>query len=174
MDFPPDRKKLRECRTFWLTRRPGDTFEDGADLLLDSTLIPVDANHGYMRQCVTSAHRPRRGATGLTDYRESPFKPEVVRDYFAVYLFFRNYKIRRGAKQKHPRAWVMGLVPEDKPVRTMEDIIWNFQLRAAHAENITNWLTARNCLCAGSGAYARSSPSSRCCPICWISGFASQ
>ena len=143
LHFPPDRKKFRKCRTFWLTRRPGDTLADGADLLLDSTLVPVDANHGYMRRCVTSAHRPPRGATGLTDYVESPFRPDVVRDYFGVYLFLRNYKKRRAAAEKHIRAEVMGLIPADRPVKTIEDAIWTFRLDAAHAQEITEWLKPR-------------------------------
>ena len=142
LHFPPDRKKFRQCRTFWLTRGPGDTLADGADLLVDSTLVPVDANHGYMRRCVTSARRPPRGATGRTDYVESSFRPDVVRDYFGVYLFLRNYKRRRAAAQKHIRAEVMGLLPADRPVRTIEDAIWTFRLDAAHAREITEWFTS--------------------------------
>ena len=143
LHFPPDRKKFRQCRTFWLTRRPGDTLADGADLLLDSTLVPVDANHGYMRRLVPSGHRPRRGASGRTDYVESPFRPDVVRDYFALYLFFRNYKKRRAARDKHIRAQVMGLMPADRPVMTIEDAIWSFRLDAGHAREITGWLKPR-------------------------------
>ena len=140
--FPPDRKKFRQCRTFWLTRRPGDTLADGADVLLDSMLVPVDANHGYMRRCVPTLRRPPRGATGLTDYVESSFLPDVVCDYFGIYLFLRNYKRRRAAAQKHIRADVMGLMPADRPVRTIEDAIWNFRLDPGHAREITAWLKA--------------------------------
>ena len=139
LHFPPERKRFRQCRTFWLTRRPGDKLADGADFLIDSMLVPVDANHGYMRRLVTSAHRPRRGATGLTDYVESSFLPGVVADYFGVYLFLRNYKKRRAAGERHIRAEVMGLIPADRPVMTIEDAIWNFRLSPGHAREITAW-----------------------------------
>ena len=140
--FPPKRKKYKRCRTFWLTRRPGDGFEDGAGLLLDTTLIPVDANHSYMRDLVPSAHKPPRGATGRTDYVDSPFLPSVVGAYFALYLFLRNYKHRKTERKKDSRAKVMGLVPEGRPVLTIEDAIWSFRLNRAHAEEITAWLNA--------------------------------
>ena len=143
LHFPPDRKKLRQCRTFWLTRWPGNGFDDGAALLLDATLVPVDANHSYMRDLVPSAHKPSRGATGLTDYVDSSFLPGVVCDYFALYLFFRNYK-RRKANGKEPvRAAVMGLIPAGRPVRTIEEAIWSFRLNRTHVEEITAWLKNR-------------------------------
>ena len=61
LKFPPDYKHYVDCRTWWLTRRPRDTNDDGEGLYLKASMHSIDSAHASMRSRVTALQR--RGKT---------------------------------------------------------------------------------------------------------------
>ncbi len=139
LHYPPGTGHYADCRTLWLTRRPGEGLDEGFDLLLNATLQAVDGNFAYMRYRINSANRPST-STGGQSYVASSYDPRVVCAEFSMYLFLRNYFRRPAAEEKHIRAEVMGLIPRDRPVLSPEQAVWSFRLGMKHAREMVRWL----------------------------------
>ena len=142
--YPPGNGQCADCRTLWLTRRPGDGLDEGAGLLLNATLQAVDANFGYVRHHLRPAQRRQTSARQRRrSYVRHSYDPRVVCAELSMYLLLRNYYRRPAAEERHVRAEAMGLVPRHRPVPAPDKVVWSFRLGVAHAREITRWLRNR-------------------------------
>ena len=141
--FPVNDRQYPDCRTLWLTRRPGASVDDAVGALLHAALQPVDSAFASVRRRMTSARRPWKGAVGLS-FLEHAYDPQVVGAELMLYLFHRNYHRRpHGPRGQPVPARVMGLVPRRLPPLAPATALWGFRLGVRHARRITRWLTGR-------------------------------
>ena len=140
LDWPPDNKAYRGCKTLWLTRKPNKTFEDIQEFLMHSTLQPVDSAFASIRAGVNAAQRPLYRATGGPGYRSSYYEPRVVNDELQVYLLLRNFTVRwRASREVQPPARLLGLTtPTEKLIDPLH-VVRHFRLGLKHAEVISKW-----------------------------------
>ena len=138
--FPPDMDAYRRCRTLWLTRMPGKSFEShGRAALSRAMLQPVDAIMNSMRARVRAIARPLLRASGRS-YRSNYIMPGVVNDELSVYLLRQNYDIRRKSSRQIVPAATWGLRRANEPKLDMFKRAWDFRLGVRHAARISGWL----------------------------------
>ena len=143
LEFPQGHPAYRNCRTLWLTRRPGQSLEDSQGLLLHSPLGAVDSAIASMRRRVRSLGRPAFRARPGRSYAESYVVPAAVIHELWVYLLLRNYSLRQVTAQKIPPAKALGLLRPhaiDKRRGRVIGAAVGFRLGAEHAERMTRWL----------------------------------
>ena len=137
--FPSPRLKEKQCRSLWLTRMPGKTYDDvGADCLLYSTVRPADGEIKYARDRTRAAARPRhradKGRTFVLQYVD----PSVVLAEMSIYLFCRNYQLM-STEQKIIPGRVLGLLAPREKLPPLADIVWDFRLNRFDAQKLTKW-----------------------------------
>ena len=137
--FPPDTEAYRDCRTFWLSRGPDDTFEDGRDLLIGATLQSVDSACRSLRKRINTFQRPEKAARGVS-YVSSPYRVEGAMGELRTYLLMRNYCRRPGTRWANEiiPAAVLGL--SDGEEIDVADLLWSFRLGVEHAAELSEWL----------------------------------
>ena len=143
LKFPQGHPAYRNCRTLWLTRRPGQRLEDSRGLLLESPLGAVDSAIASLRRRVRSLGRPAFRAKPGRSYAESYVDPAAVIHELWVYLLLRNYSLRQVTAQKMPPAKALGLLrPHAVDKRRGREIgaAVGFRLGAEHAGRMTRWL----------------------------------
>ena len=138
LHFPAPMGREITCRTHWLTRMPGKTFEDGEEAMLYSTLQPVDSSMGAMRQRVRSIRRPSHRAAQGRGFANQYYDPQVLLAELSIYLYARNY-ILMADDQKVTPAEVLGLKPGHPGFDSLTDLIMKFQLDRPHAEKMSKW-----------------------------------
>ena len=130
----------RRCRTLWLTRMPGKSFEShGRAALSRAMLQPVDAIMNSMRARVRAIARPLLRASGRS-YRSNYIMPGVVYDELSVYLLRQNYDIRRKSSRQIIPAATWGLRRANEPHLNLFEHAWGFRLGVKHAARISGWL----------------------------------
>ena len=149
LDWPPDNKAYRGCKTLWLTRKPNKTFNDIKAFLMQSTLQPVDSAFASIRAGVNGAQRPLYRATGGPSYSRSYHEPRVVNDELQVYLLLRNFTVRWRARKKpingepskavQPPARLLGLTTPMEKIIDPLYVVRHFRLGLEHAEVISKW-----------------------------------
>ena len=98
--YPRSSIAYHRPRTLWLTRMPVKTFRrHGEPVLLQATLQPVDSIINSIRARMGGTRRPHLRADGHS-YRESYVLPSVVLGELSVYLFGRNYTLRRARRSR--------------------------------------------------------------------------
>ena len=138
--FPPDMDAYRRCRTLWLTRMPGKSFEShGRAALSRAMLQPVDAIMNSMRARVRAIARPLLRASGRS-YRSNYIMPRVVYDELSVYLLRQNYDIRRKSSRQIIPAATWGLRRANEPQLNLFERAWDFRLGVRQAARISGWL----------------------------------
>ena len=143
LKFPPDFSTYLDCRTWWFTRRPGDTLEDGAEALLAAAMKSVDSAHASMRRRVNGMARRvgtsgggKGAGLGLAYYRF-----DVICAEFWIYLIYFNFRTwRRDGAGAVPRAVPMGLAEEQEGNVAAHDIAWSFRLGVNEATEISSWI----------------------------------
>ena len=142
LKFPQGHPAYRNCRTLWLTRRPGQRLEDSRGLLLHSPLGAVDSAIASMRRRVRSLGRPAFRAKPGRSYAESYMDPAAAIHELWVYLLLRNYSLRQVTAQRAAPAKALGLLrphAADKRRGKVIDAAVGFRLGAEHAERMTRW-----------------------------------
>lgn len=143
LKFPQGHPAYRNCRTLWLTRRPGQRLEDSRGLLLHSPLGAVDSAIASMRRRVRSLGRPAFRAKPGRSYAESYVDPAAVIHELWVYLLLRNYSLRQVTAQRSAPAKALGLLRPHAVDKHRSEVIAaavGFRLGAEHAERTTRWL----------------------------------
>ena len=75
------------CRTLWLTRMSGKTFEEAEEFLRFSSIQSVDSAMGMIREWVRGIARPmHRAEKGRRNYLNRYLDPRNVRAELAIYL----------------------------------------------------------------------------------------
>ena len=139
LPYPPDYGNYRNCRTFWLTRRPGDTVDDGMDVLMNASMHSVDSAHWSIRSRAKGMER-RASTSGGRGLGSSYYRFDVMSAELYVYLLHFNFCLFIRDRRKLPRAVPMGLADKrDRRVRP-HDVAWNFRLGKSHAREIGRWL----------------------------------
>ena len=139
LDFPPDYKNFVDCRTWWLTRRPGDTNEDAHEPLLKASMYSIDSAHGSMRSRVNALQR-RGSISQGQGLKSNYYRFDVMCAEMWVYLLNFNCRLRKQDKRKFPRAVTMGLADKRDRIVRPHDVAWNFRLGIEHAEKISRWM----------------------------------
>ena len=91
LHFPAPMKREKKCRSLWLTRMPGKSFEDAELPLLFATLQPVDSAIGSIRANARAVHRPAFRAKPGRSVHKSAADPQVALSQVSVFLLARNY-----------------------------------------------------------------------------------
>ena len=148
LQYPPDNRACRDCRTLWLTRTPEKTFEKhGAPALFHSTLQPVDSLINSMRQRTEALERPATRARPGRSYLRSYFLLDPVISDLWIYLLYRNYGLRPKTEQKFIPAQVLGLMTDREAQKVLRrvveeyfcDIVLTFRLDLSHAKRMSKW-----------------------------------
>ena len=143
LKFPQGHPAYRNCRTLWLTRRPGQRLEDSQGLLLRSPLGAVDSAIASMRRRVRSLGRPAFRAKPGRSYAESYVDPAAAIHELWVYLLLRNYSLRQVTAQRAAPAKALGLLRPHAADKRRGKVIGaavGFRLGAEHAGRMTRWL----------------------------------
>ena len=140
--FPEPLADKKEWRTLWLTRMPGKTFADVAELLQFATIQPVDSAIGSLRDRVLSHNRPILRAGQGRSFRKNYMDPRVVVSEASIYLIGRNYTyMSKGQKTTPARELrLYASRPPFASVRSLAGKAEKFQLGPAEAEQMTQWL----------------------------------
>ena len=137
--FPAPMGNEKECRSLWLTRIPGKTFEEARDPLLYATLQPVDAAIAALRSRVLSMGRPGSRARPGRSFNERYVNPKTVMSEISIYLLGRNYSLMSADQEVIP-ACELGLMPTGRKPIDLVATFENFRLGLSHAEKISQWL----------------------------------
>ena len=140
--FPAPLGKEKECRSLWLTRRPGKTFEEGEDALVNSTIQRVDSAIGAFRKRVRSVGRPGTTSGSQRDFTGNYVDPKTVLSEVSIYLLGRNYTLLAADQNTIPACelGLMGAPRKPLDLRGLAAIFWRFRLGLSHAEEISKWL----------------------------------
>ena len=137
--FPaPLGPREKECRTLWLTRMPGKTFEDGEEALLYATLQPVDSAISAIRSRVRAIDRPANRAAQGRSFTQRYYDPLVLLAELSIYSYARNF-IPMADDQEFIPAEVLGLKAGHPGFSSLIDIVMKFRLDRSHAKRMTRW-----------------------------------
>ena len=137
--YPAPMGKEHDCRSLWLTRMPGKTFEDAEEPLAHSTLQRVDSAIHALRSHARAMHRPGTRAAQGRDFSKSYVDPETVLSEIAIYSLGRNYSLLSADQHDIP-ACELGLVPSGRKPPDLPAIFERFRLGLSHADKISQWL----------------------------------
>ena len=137
--FPEFAAKGLECRTLWLTRMPGKTFEEAEEFLRYSSIQSVDSMMDMVREWARGSARPGQRAQKGRNYRRRYFDPRSVQAELAIYLLSRNFFYTSKGQPVIPAENLGLMAPSSKDLLTDVDAIKNFQLDLTHAELMTQW-----------------------------------
>ena len=139
LEHPPENRQYARPRTLWLTRRPGQTLEDGRELLLHASLQSVDSAFNAMREHVRSLGRPEFRAQPGRGYRSRYIDVNAVLCELWLYLLMRNYGIRAKIRQRGVPARAFGLATPKSKMPDLVEVALSFRLGRKHAEKISAW-----------------------------------
>ena len=139
--FPPTTRHYKDPRTLWLTWAPHKGLEEhGRELLLNSTLQPVDSAFNVLRLRARGIKRGVFRAAQGRGYLEAYVDPEVVLAELWIVLLWRNYGVRHKTRNKIPPARLLQLMTPKESVPDLVRLAWEFQLGVEHARRITQWV----------------------------------
>ena len=137
LNYPPDYENYVNCRTWWMTRRPTDTVNDGLDVLLGASMFAVDSAHSSMRRRVRGLQRRVTTSSGTGLSQAYSRFDNICADLW-VYLIHFNFCVRKRAPPVTlPRAVKMGLAEEDDCKVRPHAVAWDFRLGVEHAREIS-------------------------------------
>ena len=140
--FPPDSAKYRNCRTLWLTWNPDKSYADhGRDLLMESTVKPVDSEGNVIRSHARGAQRGKGRAEPGRSYRDAYAEPLVVLQEVWIVVLWRNYGVRIKTRRKVTPARPMRLMRPKEKVPDLAKLAWDFRLGLKEARRISKWVT---------------------------------
>ena len=139
LEHPPENRQYARPRTLWLTRTPGQTLDEGRDLLLCASLQSVDSAFNAMREHVLSLERPDLRSQPGRGYRNRYVDVDVVLCELWLYLLMRNYAIRPKTEQRGVPAQALGLATDDAKAPDLFAIALSFRLGKRHAERMSAW-----------------------------------
>ena len=138
--YPPPSKEYENPRTVWLTWNPHKSYrEQGRNLLLNSTLHPVDSNMNILRHHAKGVKRGQFRAKQGRSYQDAYVSPQVVLGELWIALLWRNYGVRYKTKRKVTPAKPMQLAGPTEPVPDLVKLAWNYRLGLDEAANISLW-----------------------------------
>lgn len=149
LNYPPEGRAYKNCRSLWLTRMPHKRFEDtGGLLLFHANLQPVDTLMSSMRRRIRAVARPEERAEPGPSYLRSYFRIDTVMSEVWIYLLRRNYRLRRRTKQKRIPAEQLGLMTDKEAARVLSrpipdaflHIVKTFRLGLSEAARMTKWM----------------------------------
>ena len=137
--FPAPMGKEQDCRSLWLTRMPGKTFEDAEEPLAYSTLQRVDSAIHALRSHALSMRRPGTRAAYGRDFSKNYVDPQTVLSEIAIYSLGRNYSLLSADQHAIP-ACELGLVDARRKPIDLPAVFERFRLGLTHADKISQWL----------------------------------
>ena len=146
--YPPDSRQYRNCRSLWLTRMPRKTFaREGAGLLLQATLQPVDSAMNAMRQRVNAIRRPAFRAIPGRSYAYGYYLVESVLSELWIYLLYHNFNLRPKTRRTFIPANKLGLITDKQAARALSTVaadeyikqFLDFRLGLDHARKMSTW-----------------------------------
>ena len=142
LEHPQENRQYARPRTLWLTRTPGQTLEDGRELLLHASLQSADSACNAMRSHVRSMERPYFRSQPGRGYRSRYVDVDAALCELWMYLLMRNYAIRKKTEQRGIPAQAFRLATPKAQAPDLVEIALAFRLGRRHAERMSAWQRA--------------------------------
>ena len=139
LEHPRASRQYARPRTLWLTRTPGQTLEDGRELLLRASLQSVDSAFNAMRSQVRSLDRPDFRSRPGRGYRGRYVDVDVVLCELWHYLLMRNCAIRTKTRQRGITARSFRLMTARARAPDLGEVALSFRSGRRHTERISAW-----------------------------------